>query len=350
MGRPTGISNRGGRCSIRFYVHGKQRQEQTDFPYSKAGVKDAERYRQQRIRYLNAQDPLESIQVPDFGTVAQAWLDSADLTPTGRRTTTGALNRYWMPIFDKIPIDQITYLHLDDVVSHFKQRLKPSTTKRVIAAAAAVFSYAVRAGYTSAAPTAGFRYQIKDTSKVIDPFTRDERDAILGELEGNAKIFFAIRFYTGMRPGEVLALTWDDYDGDAFAVRKQVIEGKKLDSTKTGKSRKVFAPPYIRKVLRETPSRFRGGHIVQTREGDHYYSSRDLGDLFREAVKRLGIRPRSSYNCRHTCATMMLESGAEPSYCATQLGHTLQVFFKHYATWINPDRDAEERRKVEEYL
>ena len=109
-------------------------------------------------------------------------------------------------------------------------------------------------------------------------------------------------------------------------------------------------PPYVTTLLRETPSRFRGTYIVLTQDGRHYQSGLTLNKEFRETLKRLQIRPRSSYNCRHTCATTMLESGADPVYCASQLGHSTQVFFRHYAAWINPDRDAEERKKVELYL
>ncbi|MCZ6643443.1 MAG: hypothetical protein O7F71_17870, partial [Gammaproteobacteria bacterium] len=51
----------------------------------------------------------------------------------------------------------------------------------------------------------------------VDPFTREERDAILEALNGTHKLFYALRFYCGLRPGEVLALTWDDYNGKELA-------------------------------------------------------------------------------------------------------------------------------------
>lgn len=53
------------------------------------------------------------------------------------------------------------------------------------------------------------------------------------------------------------------------------------------------------------------------------------------ALKALGIRYRRPYNTRHTYATLGLMAGARPAFMASQLGHGLDVFFKHYARWIN---------------
>ncbi|MDB5774030.1 MAG: hypothetical protein JWP38_163 [Herbaspirillum sp.] len=52
-------------------------------------------------------------------------------------------------------------------------------------------------------------------------------------------------------------------------------------------------------------------------------------------------------NKRHTYATIGLMSGVNPAFLAKQLCHSLEVFFKVYAKWINGEDDAREMLKIE---
>ena len=52
-------------------------------------------------------------------------------------------------------------------------------------------------------------------------------------------------------------------------------------------------------------------------------------------LKRLGIRHRRTYNMGHPYATIGLMSGVNSAFMARQLGHSLEIFFKVYAKWID---------------
>ena len=69
------------------------------------------------------------------------------------------------------------------------------------------------------------------------------------------------------------------------------------------------------------PRQLHDDHIVISRHKRGYASYEPLTKSFNLAMTKLQIRYRSPYNARHTCATMMLESGMEPAYCAHVLGH-----------------------------
>jgi integrase len=341
-----GIRELRGRCQISYTdAQGRRRQILTRFPYP-GGISDAIRERNRRIREGQA----EASAVPTFSQIAQIWLDTAELSPSTRRTSKGHLNSHWVPDLGHLPVSDVTYSLLRQVMAgNEKAALAPKTRKNLISTVRSVLALAVQSDYIKTNPAAQFG-RIKSQAKEIDPFTREERDAILERLKGNMRLFYAIRFYTGMRPGEVLALTWADYDGATFTVDKQVVEGKSLANTKTHQRRQVMVPEYVKALLREHPTRFAKGRILVNRFGRPYKTYYRFSRAFQGACAALGIRQRSSYNARHTAATMMLRATRDPVWVAQQLGNSTEMIFRAYGGVIHEDRDEELRKKVEEYL
>ena len=66
-----------------------------------------------------------------------------------------------------------------------------------------------------------------------------------------------------------------------------------------------------------------------------------------EAMRATGIRYRPAYNTRHTYATIMLMSGLNVAFVASQLGHSLPMMMKRYARWINNEKDLIEMSKLD---
>ncbi len=67
-------------------------------------------------------------------------------------------------------------------------------------------------------------------------------------------------------------------------------------------------------------------------------------------LRRLGMRYRPPYNTRHTYATMMLMAGMTPAFCAKQLGHSVEMFLRTYAKWIDGRQNALEMNRLEAAL
>lgn len=44
----------------------------------------------------------------------------------------------------------------------------------------------------------------------------------------------------------------------------------------------------------------------------------------------------------------MLMAGVEPGYGVRQLGHSLEMFFRTYAAWINREKGAEQTAKMDD--
>jgi integrase len=96
---------------------------------------------------------------------------------------------------------------------------------------------------------ARFKLPGKHQKKEVDRFSPTERELILDQLSGDPQIFYALMFGTGMRPSEILALTWQDYDGQQMNVCKGIVRRKLKPNTKTHECRIVYIPSWVRPYI-----------------------------------------------------------------------------------------------------
>ena len=167
---------------------------------------------------------------------------------------------------------------------------------------------------------------------------------MLDVLPPHHRLFYQIRYYCGLRPGETIALRWSDYRNGEFHVSRSIVEGVE-GSTKTDQARTVPVHPVVARALNDQSVRQLGDNrIVLNYQGQPYTTASGPAKALVRAMQKTGVRYRNPYNVRHACATRMLEAGMKPGYCASVLGHSLQVFFQTYARWINAEESAEQAR------
>ena len=90
-------------------------------------------------------------------------------------------------------------------------------------AGSGVFKRAMKAGHIGSNPCAGITFA--NQKEPVDPFADPEMEALLELLEPNFRLFYLIRWYAGLRPGEVLALRWPDWSGNYLNVSKSRSRG-----------------------------------------------------------------------------------------------------------------------------
>jgi integrase len=194
-----------------------------------------------------------------------------------------------------------------------------------------------------------------------DPFTIEEAESIIAALarhyDEQVSRYFGVKFYTGLRTSESLALRWDwiDWRANIMAVGEAVVLGEHKDRTKTNRVRYVKLNSRALQLLREQkPATFlrKDGLIFpDPRTGERWTDDEPPRELYwRPCLKRIGMRYRSPYETRHTYATMLLMAGQKPGFAAGQMGHTVEMFLRTYARWIDGGQDDVEMGKLEELL
>lgn len=168
--------------------------------------------------------------------------------------------------------------------------------------------------------------KVLKAKKKQKPFTLDEIDLILDNAQGHIRNFLGISFFTGMRGGEILALTWDDiyFVTETISITKTVSRGV-INSTKTTASeRDIEMIPQARKYFEaqrlETGLKNSFAFLQEDMKSYHGTNVR-FYKSFKNLINKLGLEDRSMHNTRHTFASIMLNNQIEPLWVSATLGH-----------------------------
>lgn len=188
-----------------------------------------------------------------------------------------------------------------------------------------------------------------------DPFTLDEVEVLLGKMKAEAaRNYFEFAFFSGLRPSELIALTWAKVDlrSGTVMVDSALTRGR-VKGTKTSEVRKVELPSRARDALerQRKVSQLAGGRVFLTVAGGELENTdMPLDSWWKPAMKVSGIRHRDARQTRHTYATMMLMAGVTPAYAARQMGHGIEMFLRTYSKWIDGADKGAEQRKLDSFI
>ena len=184
----------------------------------------------------------------------------------------------------------------------------------------------------------------KSREKQVECFNKEEQRKIERYIIDNKKFSLygiVICLYTGLRIGELLALTWDDIDmknsimsitktcRDTWECGKYV---KVLDSTKTeGSERLIPFPKQLIPLLKELKKEAKGEFVVYGRT-DQGAQIRSYQRTFENLLIKLEISHKGFHSLRHTFATRATECGVDVKTLSEILGHkNPTITLKRYA-------------------
>jgi integrase len=171
------------------------------------------------------------------------------------------------------------------------------------------------------------------------PFSLDEVKRILDTVRPDYRNYFTVRFFTGMRTGEVDGLQWKyvDFARRLILVRETVVNGDEEYTKTDGSQRDIHMSQVVFDALKtqETDTRHLSKFVFCNRAGSSLTHKNVTNRVWYPLLRHLGIVPRRPYQCRHTCATLWLASGESPQWIAMQLGHTTtEMLFRVYSRFV----------------
>lgn len=331
---PTGIRPSGSGLLIRIWKNRRLVYHETlpvQDPTSRSAIAAATKRRDWLVSRLNLGLSVgeEEGTTKLFSEVATDYLETLEARDSTIIEYHRIINGWWSEL-GKYPIEEITGAQVKKILS--KMGVSSKTKKNRLIPLFGVFKYA-----EIDPPRIKLKKQARDK---VERYTPDERESLLSRLEGQSKVYFALLFGCGLRPGEALALQWSDYDGEYLNVTKSISK-RRLGQTKTGNTRRVYVPRSTRAHLNSHHTRFRGGGIFQNADDNRFRDTDYFNKEWASAHKACRIPYRIPYTCRHTRAAELLSQGADIGRAAKQLGHSVQMFLTIYSEFIEEYSDQD---------
>lgn len=402
---PTGVENHGGFLRVWFMYQNERFRESLGIPDTPKNRKSASEVRQSIVYSIKtglfdyARQFPESSNALRFATnstrelsvkaLFERWLELKK-----PELSLNTLRRY------KVKLEtcgrvlgqnrMISSLTSEDILSMRNELLtgqhRPSRNKKIIPVGRTVatvndyvtcmkgaIKFAVESGYIKDDPTVSVS-KLKRAKVRPDPLSNDEFSRMIAAcLNEQTANIWTVAVYTGLRHGELCALAWEDIDLEAgtLTVRRNWTSVRQytLPKTEAGTDRVVYLMEPARAALRkqQAMTRLKPTSTVKVLMREHGKSRSDLctfvfdpqinakgngagerftpsalGDSWDRTMKRAKLRHRNAYQSRHTYACWSLSAGANPSFIATQMGHTsAQMLFSVYGDWM-PDHNADQ--------
>lgn len=178
----------------------------------------------------------------------------------------------------------------------------------------------------------------------VDPFTSEERAALIRSARADERAMVQFWFSAGLRPGELMALRWPKVDWIANKVlidRNQVAGVEKGPKTEAGVRMLDLDELAIAALTEQKVSSFLANEHVwlNPRTGKAWETDAQIRKtLWQPLCQRAGVRYRNPYQVRHSYASGLLTNGTNPWYVAQQLGHVdVQMVFRIYGKFIPAD-------------
>jgi integrase len=173
----------------------------------------------------------------------------------------------------------------------------------------------------------------------IEPMSFDEVEKFIASVRVDYKQYFIVRFYTGLRTGEVHGLQWKyiDFERREILVRETYSHLGREYTKNDGSQREVHMSEPVYQALKAQYEA--SGHLSEyvfcTRIGTPIDPLNVNKRVWKPTLKLLGMKDRRFYQTRHTAATLWLASGEAPEWIAKQMGHTsTEMLFKVYSRYV----------------
>lgn len=266
---------------------------------------------------------------------------SSRITDRTARTYRDRASSMIDPTIGKKKLDTITPLEVQRWIDQLgKQKFAPSTIHAAVAVLMGALREAALLGITERHLGQGIR-RPSIGRPTTTTWTESEVKRVLKAVRGDARFdaLYHVAIATGMRPGELRALTWDDVDLDAgiLLVRRTISRGDDgaefiAERTKGKSTRAVAISPALVDRLRWHKARqnerrlqheaWQSIGVVFDRGDGHWLYQSHWQRFHINLCAEAGVPYINAHALRHTSASLELATGTHPKIVSDRLGHS----------------------------
>lgn len=173
----------------------------------------------------------------------------------------------------------------------------------------------------------------KSECKEAEVFDKDERCRLQNYIQSNlteSNLGILLTMYSGLRIGELCALTWSDIDFKNGVIRVSKALQRVPDKSGKGRTALIVTSPKSKTSVRDIPVPAFILDILKQNERSGYILSgtnkpvepRTMQNRFKAVLKDCGVRSANFHLIRHTYATVCIESGFDAKTVSELLGHS----------------------------
>ena len=292
-----------------------------------------------------------------FADAVNRWRSAIapNLSPSTVRARESYLRTHILPRFGQLALDEIGVHELQQFATDMRQVVSGKTVVHLLEAVFGVVRYAEKCGMRVS--KVGFAdLQLGSTAREtpVAFFTKEQAADIISASPQPFKTLFALAWFTGLRAGELMALTVEDLDFTNKTVRVDKSSDdytREIRQPKTKCSVALLPMPsaleaHLREYLmRWTPNP--AGILFATRDGSRPRSRDNVVKVgLKPVLRKLGIPTANTglHAFRHGLATELAEASVPLTVLQSQLRHAdVKTTLKVYAHVIpQSQRDAME--------
>ncbi|MSS77421.1 site-specific integrase [Anaerococcus sp. WCA-380-WT-2B] len=313
---------------------------------------------------------IKSISTHTINDIYKQWLPLYETTVkyTSLTRVKGIFKNHILPYLGNKKIDKITTPTVQKLINQKSKILVDF--KLVNMYLNILYKFAINQGYTDFNPCTNIIYPTNNTKpkkEEIEYWTKDELKEFLEkakiELTTMWYLFFRISTYTGLRKGEILALTWKDIDFK----NKTLTVNKNLSKTK--ESKKAITSPKTKSSYRtisidkDTLNNLKQWHTEQSETGivniKQYIFTTQSGDLinlnsprkrFEKVIKKYKLRKIKLHSLRHTHASLCFEAGMTIKDVQHRLGHSTANTTMNIYVHVTKSQEEKSAEKFQKFM
>jgi integrase len=243
-----------------------------------------------------------------FNELAALYLPWAQVHHRGYVATRGRVILLCRVFGDK-PLSDITPLTVDNYIAQRAEVCRPATVNRDMVVLRHMFVKAVAWGKALHNPVAHVK-PLRVNNRRLRYLSQEEMTRLLCVADDHLRPLLLMALHTGMRRGELFALTWQDIDFKQGIIR--------VMQSKSGKPREVPMTDTLRDTLQHLPRRLDSAYVFPGKTGQALV---DIKKRFTRTLRDAGIDGFAFHDLRHTFASHLVMAGVDLVSVKEFLGH-----------------------------